>query len=198
MSESEGPFIDAEEAACRLLLRWPGEAVLDGIGDLPSLAGLIAGEDGIAAAGRWLVGREAALFLDIDGPYDGRLAVDGALVDHDADIGAVRRHLGRDAIIGARCGMSRHAAMVAGENGADYTLTGHADGSAAIDEMEEFLVWWRELFVLPVAATGFGGVDEAERLVAAGADFLLPMPMATHDPVSARSLILSLDRMLGG
>ncbi|MEZ5836886.1 MAG: hypothetical protein R3D03_14315 [Geminicoccaceae bacterium] len=35
------------------------------------------------------------------------LAVDGALVDHDADIGAVRLHLGRDAIIGARCGMSR-------------------------------------------------------------------------------------------
>ena len=38
-----------------------------------------------------------------------------------------RRQLGRERLIGVACGLSRHAAMVAGEAGADYVLFGSLD-----------------------------------------------------------------------
>ncbi|MEZ5824396.1 MAG: thiamine phosphate synthase [Geminicoccaceae bacterium] len=186
----EEPSIDAEEAACRLLLHWPQEGLADDLPELPSLAGVIAQGGDLEAARSWLQGREAALFLAIDGPYDARALCDGAVVAFDAEMDGIRRQLGRDCIIGATCGTSRHAAMVAGERGADYVLFGQADDRAPVDEIVEILVWWRDLFVIPAAAAGIRTTEEAQAFLDAGADFLMP---AADEP---SSLTVAIDRML--
>ena len=192
----EDPSIDAEEAACRLLLHWQAAAAGSQEGAkadlpaLPSLAGVIADGPQLEAAREWLVGREAALFLAIDGPFDARATCDGAVVGHDADPDAIRRRLGAACILGARCGTSRHAAMVAGERGADYILFGHEDGAANVEEIVEILRWWRDLFVLPAAVVGIRSIEDARAFRGEGADFLLPARG------QASPLIVAIDRML--
>ena len=79
---------------------------------------------------------------------------------------ADRRRRDPELILLADVGTSRHAAMEAGEAGADAVLfTGE---TAAV---RDCVAWWSELFVLPVGAPAIP--DEPAALVAAGADFLL-------------------------
>jgi thiamine-phosphate pyrophosphorylase len=94
----------------------------------------------------------------------------------DAGIAEARRIVGEDAIIGASAYDSRHRAMDAGEQGADYvafgaffpTTTKVAEGHPE----PEILEWWSEVFVLPCVAIGGIKVDNCGVLVRAGADFL--------------------------
>ncbi|HEX8374791.1 MAG TPA: thiamine phosphate synthase, partial [Geminicoccaceae bacterium] len=98
----------------------------------------------------------------------GPLAADGVHLLEAARVPGARGLLGADALIGASCGRSRHDAMVAGEDGADYvTFAGDAETVA------ELCAWWAELFTLPCAAD-LRGTDGAglAGMVVAGADFL--------------------------
>ncbi|MCB1883898.1 MAG: hypothetical protein KDG89_07870, partial [Geminicoccaceae bacterium] len=95
---------------------------------------------------------------------------DGVLLDGADGVADARRTLGADALIGARCGLSRHAAMVAGEAGADYVVFA-ADGADA-DDLVEMVAWWTGLFVLPSVAV-LAPDGPAYALALAGADFLL-------------------------
>jgi thiamine monophosphate synthase len=97
--------------------------------------------------------------------------VDGVHVSAPEQVTRARQTLGRDALIGVDCGLSRHAAMVAGEAGADYVLFGSLD-LAPPGAVTDLVVWWRELFVLPCAAAGRFSPETAVALAAAGADFL--------------------------
>jgi thiamine-phosphate pyrophosphorylase len=68
--------------------------------------------------------------------------------------------------------VSRHAAMEAGEAGADFIAFGAADRGVT-PALLEVLDWWQGLFVLPVLA--FAAIEaerDLEDLRAAGADFL--------------------------
>jgi thiamine-phosphate pyrophosphorylase len=96
------------------------------------------------------------------------LAADGIHLLEAARVPGARGLLGADALVGAACGRSRHDAMVAGEDGADYvTFAGDAEDVAELCE------WWAELFTLPCAAdlrgTDGGGLAE---MVSAGADLV--------------------------
>jgi thiamine-phosphate pyrophosphorylase len=96
------------------------------------------------------------------------LAADGVHLLEAARVPGARGLLGADALIGASCGRSRHEAMVAGEDGADYvTFAGDAE------DVAELCAWWAELFTLPCAADlrGTDGSGSAE-MVSAGADFV--------------------------
>ena len=87
-----------------------------------------------------------------------------------------RKLLGEDAIIGVTCHASRHLAMEAGENGADYvafgafypTETKQPKATADLD----LLTWWSGIFEIPCVAIGGITPDNALPLVEAGADFL--------------------------
>ncbi len=85
-----------------------------------------------------------------------------------------RAELGRDRIIGVFCGNSRHAGLIAGEQGADYVAFGPVtpsklgDGSVAGTELFE---WWSEMIEVPSAADGVDTAADAARL-ANCADFL--------------------------
>lgn len=106
-----------------------------------------------------------------------RLGADGVhLGQHDGTVAEARERLGREAQIGVTCHASRHLAMQAGEDGADYVAFGAffpsetkpSDHRAEL----ELLTFWSDVFELPCVA--IGGITPANcvPLVAAGADFL--------------------------
>ncbi|MDX1425197.1 MAG: thiamine phosphate synthase, partial [Kiloniellales bacterium] len=89
-------------------------------------------------------------------------------------VGAARQALGAEAIVGIQCGASRHAAMLAAEAGADYVAF---DGGAGErwwqDAAEpELIAWWQEIMTTPCVAVAGDDPRTAERLAAAGADFV--------------------------
>ncbi len=108
-----------------------------------------------------------ALLLAEHGPAEGAA---GACVPAGDDaaraVGEARAIWGGDAILVADVGLSRHAAMEAGEAGADAVLFRGDD-----EAVRNCVAWWSQLFVLPVVAEG--GAPKAAGLAAAGADFVL-------------------------
>lgn len=120
---------------------------------------------------------DIALFIN-DSPQLARaLEADGVhLGADDMDIAEARTLLGEDMIIGATCKNSRHAALVAGEAGADYVAFGAfypTDTKADTTPAEpEILTWCQMFLTLPCVAIGGITVQNAAPLVAAGADFL--------------------------
>ncbi|WEK47170.1 MAG: thiamine phosphate synthase [Candidatus Andeanibacterium colombiense] len=106
-----------------------------------------------------------------------RLGADGVhLGQSDGEVQDARERLGREAQIGVTCHASRHMAMQAGEDGADYVAFG-AFFPTTTKEVEhhaepEILEWWQGLFELPCVA--IGGITPANcpPLIEAGADFL--------------------------
>lgn len=105
------------------------------------------------------------------------LGADGVhLGPTDMSVKEARRLLGPDAIVGSSAKDSRHAAMEAGEHGADYVAFGafyptttKAD-TTPVDT--DILGWWQETMELPCVAIGGITASNAAPLIAAGADFL--------------------------
>ena len=105
------------------------------------------------------------------------LGADGVhLGPTDMTVAEARRLLGPDAIVGASAKSSYHAAMEAGEAGADYVAFGAfyptATKAGATPASPELLSNWQAMTELPCVAIGGITVDNARPLVAAGADFL--------------------------
>ncbi len=106
-----------------------------------------------------------------------RLGADGVhLGQDDGAVADARARLGRQAQIGVTCHDSRHLAMEAGEQGADYVAFGAFFPSSTKATRHvadpDLLRWWSGLFELPVVAIGGITPDNCAPLVAAGADFL--------------------------
>jgi thiamine-phosphate pyrophosphorylase len=106
-----------------------------------------------------------------------RVHADGVhLGQDDGEIAEARQALGREAQIGKTCHASRHLALEAGEQGADYvafgaffpTMTKETSHEAGLDLLE----WWQGLFELPCVAIGGITAANCAPLVQAGADFL--------------------------
>lgn len=106
-----------------------------------------------------------------------RLGADGVHLGHgDGDVRDARAVLGPSSQIGRTCHDSRHLAMEAGEQGADYVAFGafYPTTTKPSDYRPDpsILTWWSTLFELPCVAIGGITPDNARPLVAAGADFL--------------------------
>ncbi len=106
-----------------------------------------------------------------------KVGADGVHVGQDdMNYKEAREILGPDKIIGVTCKDSKHLAMTAGEQGADYVAFGafyptptKITTSVAHPSL---LTWWQELFEIPCVAIGGITVDNALELANAGADFL--------------------------
>ena len=105
-----------------------------------------------------------------------RLGADGVhLGQSDGDLREARAILGPSAQIGRTCHDSRHLAMQAGEDGADYVAFGAfyetTTKPSHYRPEPQILSWWSALFEVPCVA--IGGITPANvaPLVAAGADF---------------------------
>lgn len=94
----------------------------------------------------------------------------------DTPYAQARKIMGRDAIVGVTCHDSRHLAMVAGEDGADYVAFGAFFETSTKEPKAraepEILSWWQEMMEIPCVAIGGVTVENCRVLVEAGADFL--------------------------
>lgn len=143
-------------------------------------------------------------FLMNDRPDLAReMGCDGAHIGQ-SDMGyeAARKTLGGDAIIGVTCNASRHLAMEAGEQGADYvafgafyaTQTKHAQGNAS----PEILSWWSELFEIPSVAIGGVTPGNALPLIEAGTDFLAVSSGVWNHPEGPAAAVKDFNRLFAG
>jgi thiamine-phosphate pyrophosphorylase len=106
-----------------------------------------------------------------------RLGADGVhLGQSDGDIREARALLGPSAQIGRTCHDSRHLAMQAGEDGADYVAFGAfyetTTKPSHYRPAPSILSWWSTLFEIPCVAIGGITPHNAKALVDAGADFI--------------------------
>ena len=106
-----------------------------------------------------------------------RLGADGVhLGQSDGDVREARALLGPDAQIGRTCHDSRHLAMQAGEEGADYVAFGAfyptTTKPSHYRPAPPILSWWSTLFEVPCVAIGGITPGNAKPLVDAGADFI--------------------------
>jgi thiamine-phosphate pyrophosphorylase len=108
------------------------------------------------------------------------LSADGVHLGPSAQLlqaySAARQALGRDAIIGADVGVSRHNAMSLAEAGADYIAFGAParlkDRARARERRDALVAWWAEIFEVACVALDVEAPPEAERLARAGANFV--------------------------
>jgi thiamine-phosphate pyrophosphorylase len=122
----------------------------------------------------------------------------------DGSVKAARALLGHDATIGVTCHDSRHLAMEAGEQGADYVAFGafYPTATKAPPTMAEpsLLSWWVGLSGIPCVAIGGINTANALPLVDAGADFLAVSAGVWAHPdgpgaaVKAFNILFSLNR----
>ncbi|MCF8478986.1 MAG: thiamine phosphate synthase [Rhodospirillum sp.] len=87
-----------------------------------------------------------------------------------------RALLGPDALIGVTCHDSRHLAMIAGEDGADYVAFGAffptETKEAPTQADTDLLRWWSEVMLIPSVAIGGLTVENCREVVETGTDFL--------------------------
>src|SRR6476620_7901944 len=106
-----------------------------------------------------------------------RIGADGVhLGQSDGDVRDARALLGPAAQIGRTCHDSRHLAMQAGEDGADYVAFGAfyptTTKPSNYRPQPAILSWWSAVFEIPCVAIGGITPDNAKPLVDAGADFI--------------------------
>lgn len=220
---AKGKPTQAEPAACRLYLVTP--PALEPAAFAPLLAeALDAGdvacvqlrlkdcsEDDIRRACDVLrpiaQEREVAFILN-DHPRLAREAgCDGVHVGQtDTPYRDARKILGNDAIVGVTCHDSRHLAMIAGEEGADYVAFGAffptSTKAAEYKAEPELLSWWSELMEVPCVAIGGITAGNCAPLVTAGADFLAVVNAVWGHPqgpgAGVRALNAAIEAALAG
>lgn len=116
----------------------------------------------------------AALLLDGRVSLVARGGADGAHLSGIGDFTAALEMLKPERIVGAGGLASRHDAMLAAEQGADYIMFGEPDPTGncpAFDVIEERVRWWADVFEIP--CVGYSkSLQTISPLVAAGADFV--------------------------
>ncbi len=121
--------------------------------------------------------RDVAFIVNDSVSLAKRLNADGIhLGQSDGSVRDAREVLGGGSQIGVTCHASRHLAMEAGEQGADYVAFGaFFDSATKASEHRpdpELLAWWSRLFEIPCVAIGGITPENCSALIEAGADFL--------------------------
>lgn len=124
-----------------------------------------------------------------------KFGLDGVHLKNGAkSISKARKNLGKDAIIGSFCGVSKHSAMKAAELGADYVSFGPVDrtniNNQVVAEVKLF-EWWSQIIEVPVIAEG--GFDRmSANLIGQYADFIAfgEELWNSSDPVSTLEFLL--------
>lgn len=118
--------------------------------------------------------KDAALLLDGHADLAARAGADGAHLTGMTNFGAAFDILKPDRIAGVGGLTTRHDAMSAAEQGADYVMFGEPDAQGVrptFAAIEERVAWWAEVFEAPCVAFA-ASIDEVAPLVRAGADFI--------------------------
>lgn len=147
--------------------------------------------------------RDVAVLMNDRPDLAKELGCDGVHVgQEDMTYREARRIVGDDAIVGVTCHDSRHLAMVAAEQGADYVAfgaffpTGTKEPKSRADP--EILRWWSELFEVPCVAIGGITADNAHILVEAGADFLAVVGGVWNHPDGPAAAVRAFNELIAG
>jgi thiamine-phosphate pyrophosphorylase len=189
-------------------------AVLEGAleaGDVACLQIRLKGEDGkidvaatraVAEAVTAMAQAYGAAVIINDSPELAvELGADGVHIGpEDMFVKQAREIVGPDSILGATAKNSRHAAMAAGEQGADYVAFGAffptATKAGTVPAELELLEFWQETMELPCVAIGGITVENAAPLVTAGADFLAVSAGVWNHPQGAAAAVMAFNVLL--
>lgn len=123
--------------------------------------------------------RDVAVILADDAELARVLGADGVHLSQTADEAEARSRyaiaravLGSGRTVGASAGYSRHIAMILGEIGADYVAFELGPAGRPSEAQGELAQWWAPLFEVPAVALGVESAAEADRLAAAGVEFI--------------------------
>lgn len=119
----------------------------------------------------------------------------------DGSIAEARALLGPDAQIGRTCHDSRHLAMEAGEQGADYVAFGAfyetTTKPSNYRPTPDILTWWTTISQLPCVAIGGITPANAVPLVSAGADFIAVVNAVWLHPEGPGAGVAAFEAVLG-
>lgn len=120
----------------------------------------------------------------------------------DASYAEARRLVGTDGIVGVTCHDSRHLAMVAAEQGAEYVAFGAFYPTATKESPKgrpdpEILSWWSGIMTVPCVAIGGITAENCGPLVEAGADFIAVASAVWRHPVGPATGVVELNRAIG-
>jgi len=134
----------------------------------------------------------AVLIADCEPRIVSRLKADGLhLTKAEHNLLDLRMSLPKDAMIGLDCGTSRHNAMEAAEQGADYV----GFHQKAQTTGEPLVKWWNELAEIP--AVPLDVVSPAEAIILAKhADFIRPSDEMWQSAEAATQIIMELNAKL--
>ena len=123
-----------------------------------------------------------------------RLGCDGVHVDGSAEAVAVaRRAVGKNGIVGAFAGASRHLAMEAAEAGADYIALSQ---NGATVGGEPIVKWWSDFFEIPSVAFDPVETSALDILLPQNPDFIRPSDAMWDDAETSRRIISELMQRL--
>lgn len=146
--------------------------------------------------------RDIAFIINDDAELAAELGADGVHVGQDdISVKAARAIVGPDAIVGATCHNSRHLAMEAADDGADYVAFGAffpTTTKAAKTKAEpEILEIWSSMTTVPCVAIGGITLDNAQPLIDAGADFLAVVSAVWDHPDGPATAVRAFNTLAG-
>lgn len=118
--------------------------------------------------------QDAAVLLDGRPDLVARAGADGVHLSGLADFAEAMERMKPERIVGVGDLATRHDAMLAAEQGADYLMFGApqwAGERPPFAAIEERVAWWAEVFETPCVGYA-AGLDEIAPLIDAGADFV--------------------------
>lgn len=120
---------------------------------------------------------ETALIINDNPEIAAEIGADGVhLGQMDMDVKSAQELLSAGSIIGVTCHNSKDLAFKAGSDGAHYVAFGSFFESTTKPDARpadlELLTWWHETMEIPSVAIGGITVDNAQDVIAAGADFI--------------------------
>ena len=144
---------------------------------------------GLVTAGQ---SKGVAVLIEGDARLARTLKADGVHVPVSDDgagaYGEAREIVGSGSIVGIDVGRSRHDAMTAGEDGADFIGFGIPafvkDRDASAARRLELVAWWAEIFEVPCVAFDVDTIEDARDLAEAGADFIAVTALAGTSPAA--------------
>ena len=143
-----------------------------------------------------------AFMLDGNAGLAAELGCDGVHLDRAEAYAGARRLLGGARMIGVSAGDSRHVAIEAAEDGADYVSFGPFFPSTtkqapALAEAE-IVRWWSELMEVPCVAVGGMTPANSRPLVEAGADFVAASAGVWSHPDGAAAAVKAFNKLFSG